>query len=295
MAKIAVELDQAVAQRRAKGTAGCTTPQVIASGDGWSVADVVCTCGPRDRAYEEQHTSHTIAIVLAGTFQYRSSHGRSLMAPGSLMLGNPGQCYECGHEHGDGDRCVSFWYAPEFFERLAADAGARGPRLNFRIGRLPPVRVLSPLIASAALGLANAADTPWEELSVELAARALALASDTSFDSITSLPAAEARVTRAVRTIDRHPAAQLTLGDMAQEAGVSPFHFLRTFERVTGVTPHQYVLRARLRQAAMRLVAESRTVVDIALDCGFGDSSSFNRAFRTEFGVNPREHRRRSS
>jgi AraC family transcriptional regulator len=103
---------------------------------------------------------------------------------------------------------------------------------------------------------------------------------------------AEARVTRAVRMIDRHPDAALSLARLAREAGLSPYYFLRTFERLTGITPHQYVRRARLREAAMRLVTRSWNVLDIALDSGFGDVSNFNRAFRTEFGVTPRVFRR---
>jgi len=74
---------------------------------------------------------------------------------------------------------------------------------------------------------------------------------------------------------------------------LSPYHFLRTFERLTGVTPHQYILRARLREAALRL-AEPGRVLDIALDCGFGDLSNFNRTFRAEFGVSPRIFRLQS-
>ena len=86
-----------------------------------------------------------------------------------------------------------------------------------------------------------------------------------------------------------------TLGSLAREAGLSPYHFLRTFQRLTGVTPHQYVLRARLREAAMRLAVEHARVIDIALDCGFGDVSNFNRAFRAEFGVSPRVYRLKKS
>jgi AraC family transcriptional regulator len=71
------------------------------------------------------------------------------------------------------------------------------------------------------------------------------------------------------------------------------YHFLRTFERLTGVTPHQYLVRARLREAAIRLSAGPDRILDIALDCGFGDVSNFNRAFRAEFGVNPRAYRAR--
>lgn len=291
MAKIALGLEHALARRKEQGTPGCTTPRIVARGAGWTVADVLCTSGPDDRPFEEQHSRYTIAIVLAGSFQYRSRLGRGMMTPGSLMLGNQGQCFECGHEHGEGDRCVSFWYAPDDFERLAADVGARGAGVEFTRPRLPPVRVLAPLIASAALGVAGSGEVPWEELGIRLAARAMQLVSGVSSDSRLPLNA-EARVTRTVRTIDRRPGAALKVASLARDASLSPYHFLRTFERLTGVTPHQYVMRARLREAALCLVAESGTVLDIALSCGFGDVSNFNRAFRTEFGTSPRDYRR---
>jgi AraC-like DNA-binding protein len=82
------------------------------------------------------------------------------------------------------------------------------------------------------------------------------------------------------------------LQHLAKDAGLSPYHFLRTFTRLTGVTPHQFALRARLREAALRLSRSDDRVIDIALDCGFGDVSNFNRAFRTEFGTSPRAYRK---
>jgi AraC family transcriptional regulator len=291
LAKIALELQGALARRREQGTPGCTAARIVARGAGWTVADVLCTSGPDDRPFEERHSRYTIAIVLAGSFQYRSHAGRAMMTPGSLMLGNPGQCFECGHEHGEGDRCASFWYAPDYFERLAADAGARGATAELTRHRLPPVRALSPLVARAALGVAGRDEVPWEQLGIELAARAVKLIGRVSSDS-RSPANAEARVSRVVRTIDRRPDAALTVSTLARDAGLSPYHFLRTFERLTGVTPHQYVMRARLREAAIRLVAEPGSVIDIALDCGFGDASNFNRAFRAEFGVSPGEYRK---
>jgi AraC family transcriptional regulator len=294
LAKIAVELKHALARRREDGTPGCTTPRVVARGDGWTVADVVCTCGPQDLPYEERHTRYTIAIVLAGSFQYRSPAGHGLMTSGSLLLGNQGDCFECGHQHGDGDRCVSFWYTPDYFESLAADAGARGNNVGFRTPCLPPLRPLSPLAARAGAAALGVARVSWEELAVSLAVRTVGLAAGLPSNHCVLPLNAEARVTRAVRTIDRHPNAAQPLGQLAREVGLSPFYFLRIFERLTGITPHQYVRRARLREAAFRLVAETEKVLDIALDCGFGDVSNFNRAFRTEFGVSPRVFRRTS-
>ena len=287
MAKIAVALEQALARRRARGEAGRATPRIIARNEGWSVADVLCTSGPQDRSFEEQHAHYSIAMVLAGTFQYRTGLGAGLMTPGALMLGNPGLAYECGHEHAEGDRCVVFWFEPEYFERLAGT--------EFRVPRLPPLRSLAPLVASTAAGVTGTSGVAWDELAVRVAVGVAQLAARQSSDQ-TALPLnAEARVTRVVRAIEARPDANLSLTNLARDSGLSPYHFLRTFERLTGVTPHQFVLRARLREAATRLVTEPRKVIDVALDSGFGDVSKFNRAFRAEFGVTPLEYRRASA
>jgi AraC-like DNA-binding protein len=292
LAEIALAVEEALERRRAHGETGRATSHVLACGEGWRVADVVCTSGPHDRPFEEQHSRYAIAIVLAGSFQYRSRLGRALMTPGSLMLGSPGQCFECGHEHGEGDRCVSFWYAPDYFERLVADAGHRD-KAHLGISRVPPLRALAPIVARAAANVIGKGDVSWNELSVELAVRMVSAASAVSAPG--RAPAnAEARVTRIVRRIDRRPDAPYTLDNMARDAGVSPYHFLRTFERLTGVTPHQYVLRARLREAALGLASRDDTILDTALRCGFGDVSNFNRAFRAEFGLSPRAYRLRS-
>lgn len=299
MAKIAVELGQALARRAATGAAAChPSCRILARGDGWHVEDLICASGPHDPIFEERHGDVSIAIVLAGTFQYRGSPYKGsgnggairneLMTPGSLLLGNAGHNFEVGHEHAAGDRCLSFQFAPEYFERIARDAGVKKGEHGFRMLRLPPLRDLSSLVAKARAGLEYSADTAWEELSVELAAAtARAERGISSRAEDAPPPSAIARVTRSVRAIERKLSESAGLGSLAREAGLSPYHFLRTFERLTGITPHQYVRRARLRDAASRLVANGDKVLDIALDCGFGDVSNFNRAFRSEFGVSP--------
>ena len=282
-----------LAKIAADSEAGASVPaaRVLAQGEGWAVSEVVCRLGPRDRPFAERHACAAVAIVLAGTFQYRSHAGRELMTPGSLLLGSPGQSFECGHEHGTGDRCVSFSYTPEFFERLAADAGDRRSRHGFQALRLPPIRPLSPLVARACAALAGTSDAPWEELGLALAAQAVQLDRGLPPASAEPQAGAVARVTKVVRMMEQHPDSTHSLAALAREARLSRYHFLRVFEALTGVTPHQYVLRARLRRAAFRLTAEPTRILDIALDCGFGDISNFNRTFRAEFGVPPRTYR----
>lgn len=270
------------------------TRRMLARGEGWTVFEAVCGSGPSHRIVEEQHRNVSIAIVVGGSFQYESTGGRELMTPGSLMLGNPGQCFECGHEHGTGDHCIAFTYDPSYFARIADEAGTDGRLARLRV---PPVRELSRLVARACAALPDgdkkkgASAVDWEEIGLELAARTLEVASANAPRPKAS-PAAEARVTRAIRAIESSPERQHELTALAEEAKLSRYHFLRVFQQLTGVTPHKYVLRGRLRRAATRLVVEPDQVLDIALDCGFGDVSNFNHAFRAEFGVSPRAYRK---
>jgi AraC-like DNA-binding protein len=299
LAKIAVEFD--LGSRRSPTGQASRGPAryLLAFGDGWTVSDVICTAGPNDRAFEEQHSHVCIAVVVSGSFQYQSTFGRELMTPGSLLLGNVGQYFQCSHEHAVGDRCISFAYEPGYFESLAAEAGMRNRSSRLPL-RVPPVRELSRVIARICARIAAVSSVPrlngsvgnaeWEEIGLELAKRTVELAHNIKPKARTSL-AAEARVTRLVRMIEAHPEMAYTLSSLALEARLSRFHFLRLFQHLTGLTPHQYVRRARLRWAATRLMLDPSRVLDIALDSGFGDISNFNHAFRTEFNMKPLAHR----
>lgn len=299
LAKIAVELKQALADREAACAPGIAAARVLARGPGWRVADMMCTSGPQDRRFEEQHSDVSIAVVLAGSFQYRASANGSrarneLMTPGSLLLGAAGQCFECGHEHGAGDRCVSFWYAPEYFEEIAADSGGRLATGTFPVTRIPPLSGLSPIVARVDAGLTNnISKLAWEELSLKLAESTLELVHGLRAEREPSA-SDQARVTAVIRAIEQSLEADWSVGKMAAEAGLSAHHFLRTFEAVAGVTPHQFLVRTRLREAAIRLKFGKQKVLDVAFDCGFGDVSNFNRAFRREFGVSPKAYRTKS-
>lgn len=292
LGKIAGDLDRALADRRASGAPGEAVGRRLANGQGWVVSDVLCTSGPRDRVFEEAHTGVSVAIVIAGSFEYRSARGRHLMTPGSFMLGNPGECFECGHDHAAGDRCVSFHYEPSFFARLLDEVDS--PVDAFKNSRIAPVRASAQIVAQTTLALGPTASMSWEELAIDVAEAASRLGAGTSRRATTIPGAVSAYVTDCVRAIERDPSSQTSLADLAARAGLSPFQFLRAFRASTGVTPHQFILRARLRSAATRIADDDARIIDIALEAGFGDLSNFNHAFRAEFGATPTSFRDRA-
>ncbi len=265
-----------------------TFSQFLAGGPGWHVRDIVCTAGPADATYEEQHPQCCIAIVRSGSFRYRSTQGSAVLAPGSLLLGNRGACFECGHEHAAGDRCLSFQLEPAWLEGIAAAVpGVR--KAGFARAHLPPLPALAGLVAAAEI----AAGEPegLEEIALRLAGAVASLLSDEKRGAETPSARDQRRITRALRHIEAHCEEPLSLDTLAGQAAMSPYHFLRTFRALVGMTPHQYVLRTRLHRAALLLRRTDQPVAGIAFDCGFGDLSTFNRRFRRVMGASPREYR----
>jgi AraC-like DNA-binding protein len=277
-------LAAALARKARNGARGQTTDTTIASGEGWSVQDVVCTCGPRDPEGEELTSASSLALVLSGSFVVRDRYGTSLLSEGSYLLVSAGHCFACSHRHGEGDRCLSFRFAPDLFARIAHEAGGRD---GFAHNRLPPLRPLAPLTARAKLAMTR--QDAMEEVAIELAAAAVGLSANGS--SAATPSSHQGRMSEVLRYMAAHSAAPHSVAGLARMARLSPYHFLRRFKATTGVTPYQWLLRARLRAAAEKLTTGKEPVTAIALDVGFDDLSNFTRTFHAEFGASPRQYR----
>lgn len=80
----------------------------------------------------------------------------------------------------------------------------------------------------------------------------------------------------------------ITLEEMATQAGISPYHFSRLFKKTTGRPPHQFVMSYRVEQAKRLLTDPYRPLIDIALSCGFSDQAHFSRIFKKIEGQTPK-------
>jgi len=260
--------------------------QSLATGTGWRVCDVVCDHGPHDRAFTEEHAETTIAAVMEGSFQYRTQTGSALLLPGALLLGNAGSCFECGHEHARGDRCLAFHFTPVFFESVAAGVpGVRKARFGWT--SVPPASELIGLFAEAEVARNERDLAALEELATRLAGAVLTITGEEATSARRPSIRDERRITMAVRRIETQADERLALNALAREAAMSPYHFLRIFRQVTGMTPHQYVLHTRLHRAARRLRASADPVSMIAFEAGFNDLATFNRRFHRLIGMTP--------
>ena len=101
------------------------------------------------------------------------------------------------------------------------------------------------------------------------------------------------RIRRVMDYIRANLAADLAISELAAHAGLSSFHFARVFRHETGETPHQFVTRLRLEEAARLLRATDQTVLHIALAVGFENASHFSVQFKRGYGVTPLAYRLR--
>jgi AraC-like DNA-binding protein len=250
------------------------------------VFDHRCTAGPHDTPYLERYDSYSIAYVRRGSFGC-VTRGKSFeLVGGSFLLGRAGDEFMCTHEHHtQGDECLSFHFD-------AAELDALGlPARAWESGALPPLAELAVLGERGQAAAEGRSDLGLDEAGTLLAARFLHLVSGKSFGPVTVTARDRRRAVRVALWLDAHAGEDLDLERVARESGVSAFHFLRLFAKVTGVTPHQYLVRARLRRAARLLAQDARPIAEIAYAVGFGDLSNFIRSFRRAAGVSPRHFR----
>lgn len=252
-----------------------------------SVVSYCCSAGPADTPFVEVHGDFSVCYVRRGSFGYRT-RGRSFeLVAGSVLVGSPGDEYVCTHEHGHGagDECLAFHLAPALVDTIGDRAAV------WHTGGVPPLSELMVLGELAHAVAEDRSDIGVDEVGLLFASRFVEVVS--GHDRLPSQPSARdrARAVSAALWMEAHSHESIDLDDAAREAGLSAFHFLRVFASVLGVTPHQYLVRCRLRHAARLLADDGRPITDVALEVGFADLSNFVRTFHRAAGVSPRRFR----
>ena len=166
-------------------------------------------------------------------------------------------------------------------DTLLRDAGAAKGGVFRRVGALDPLLVQ--LVLSAENFSAGG------RMYRETMSRALAVQLVATLDPPTTgqTPLDDIRLRRAVEHVHARLGEDLSLEGLAAEAGMSTFHFARSFKAATGVSPLQYVIRTRLETAQALLKSTKLSIAEIAYRVGYEDVSRFGQHFRRQFGMTP--------
>jgi AraC-like DNA-binding protein len=170
-------------------------------------------------------------------------------------------------------------------------------REALRLARVPPLSELMVLGELAEASARGASDVGLEEVGMLFAQRLAGLVSGVRAQALAVSARDRRRAVEAAQFLEAHADEALDLATTARASGLSAFHFLRVFRAVLGVTPHQYLVRSRVRRAAGLLADEahaSRSVTEVAFSVGFADLSNFVRTFQRAAGVSPGRFRARA-
>jgi AraC-like DNA-binding protein len=253
-----------------------------------TVSDFRCDAGPDDRPFAEQHRCHSISYVRKGSFGCQTRGRSHELVAGSVLVGHPGDEFVCSHDHVCGDECLSFFLGHELVETIGDRADI------WQIGAAPPLPELMVLGELAQAVACGDSDAGLDEIGQLFASRFVEVVSGRREKQAATSARDRRRAVETALWIDAHSHREIDLEQAAAQAGLSPFHFLRLFSGVLGVTPHQYLVRSRLRHAARLLADDGLSITDIAYDVGFGDLSNFVRTFHRAAGISPLRFRQAS-
>lgn len=227
------------------------------------------------------HEAYGLGAIEAGVERFRYGGSEHLAPPDSLVLMNPDVLHTGRAETEGGWRYRMAYIDVETVEAVTGDRG-----WWFRDAVQPD--------AARARRVTSMLDTLWqtqEPLAFDSAL--FALLQEFRSQARMSAPAHSGGNPRFARIVDylrAHLAERITLEQLAAEAGLSPFHFLRSFQAEHHATPQQVLMALRLFEAKRRLAADEAPA-QVAAAVGLSDQAHLTRAFARRYGVTPARYR----
>ncbi len=220
-----------------------------------------------------------IELVTAGRGAIRDGDQWRPVTPGDLIWNKPGD-YTIGRSHFDDPyRCLAVTLLSPQRDGLGM------PRFT----RWPDLEEVQSFSREALSSFVRESFAP--EVLCEYIVSRLRFCMELHRQSSTTLPR---QLQEALQWLRDHHAQPCSIEELGEAVGWSPAYLFASFARYLKTTPHQFLIRERLRSARVRLVSTSQPIKQIAVECGFSDASAFSNRFKAEVGLTPKSYRLRN-
>lgn len=240
----------------------------------------------KNRFPRHVHAALCIGIVERGSRFICQGKKTTVIPEQTLFVINPGEPHTCAPGGPEGHSYRVLCLEPELMRTLASQLSGKFPPAPY----FPNPAISDDLLKLKIRQLLALLEAPRSKLEQE----------EKLFNFLADLIIRHARpsprppelhpqppaVARACEYIRANLGANLSLKDLAQEAGLSSSHFHRVFLKTMGISPHDYLVRLRVEKA-MELLGKGGDMAEVALDTGFVDQSHFSRCFKRIIGTPP--------
>ena len=228
------------------------------------------------------HDQFGIGVLLRGAQDSASGRGLVRAMPGNIITVNPNEVHD-GRPVAGQARVWRMLYLDTGLIAQTAQAMGHGAGVEFMHPVLshPPAAAAFERLYTA---LARPEQEPWQDILEQELLQILSPLLGSARPAHDGLLSRE--LARARERIDAHPDVPVSLAELAAEAGLSRFHFLRAFKAATHLPPHAYRLQRQLHMAR-RLIMAGHSVVQASHLAGFADQSHLTRHFVSNYGLTP--------
>ena len=266
--------------------------------DFWRLPGLAGTSFFKARFVHHSYSRHTHDEYAVGTLEqgrqtFHCRGGQHVTTPGSLILVNPDDLHD---GQAAGAAGAAYRYRMVYIEPALIAEALREADLPAALPLFRAPVVHSPELAAALCHFNRRSEQPEGLDALEMETRLLQLVRALLQRHAASPPARNPRdgrdsaiVRHACRYLDEHYAADPSLSALAAQCGISRFALLRLFAKETGLPPHAYTTRARLREAR-RLLLQGEPAAQVAAAVGYVDQSHLTKRFKAAFGITPGQY-----
>ncbi len=235
------------------------------------------------------HEGYTLGVIDTGAQRFYRTGGNHIAPQDSIILVDADEVHTGQSATETGWSYGAIYPRPEQFSQIAAELNAEQSGAPYFPNPVVEDKQLAQQLRLTMTSLKESDNSLLKEsLLYSVLVRLMARHGKVNHDD-SRYKQAKPQILLVKQFIDDMPALDVTLQELAQLAGLSPFYLLKQFSQTIGLPPHAYQLQARVR-LAKTLIANGIPLIDTAQQCGFHDQSHLSRHFKRAIGVTPGQY-----